>query len=101
MMQKDLCNIRNPRHHRILSSLQHLVFHEVVHIPGQLNVLADALSRLTRFVRLEGEDLSVSKPRVLSLSSNRARRAKQLHTEDPLVLNKAQVGSLDTSYLER
>ena len=71
-----------------------------MHIPGQLNVLADALSRLTRFVRLEGEELSVSKPRILGLSSNRARRAKQLHTEDPLMLNMAQVGSLDTSYLE-
>ena len=59
MLQKDICSIRNPRHHRILSSLQHLVFHEVIHIPGQLNVLADALSRLARFVRLEGEELSV------------------------------------------
>ena len=100
MLQKDICSIRNPRHHRILTSLQHLVFHEVVHIPGQLNVLADALSRLTRFMRMEGEELSVMKPRILGLSSNRARRAKELHKEDPLVLNMAQVGSLDTSYLE-
>ena len=72
----------------------------MVHIPGQLNVLADALSRLTKFVRMEGEELSVMKPRILGLSSNRARRAKELHKEDPLVLNMAQVGSLDTSYLE-
>ena len=63
-------------------------------------MLADALSRLTRFIRLEGEELSVVKPRILGLSSNRARQAKELHREDPLVLNMAQVGSLDTSYLE-
>ena len=63
-------------------------------------MLADALSRLTRFVRLEGEELSVAKPRILGLSSNKARRAKELHREHPHVLNMAQVGSLDTSYLE-
>ena len=51
-------------------------------------------------MRLEGEELSVVKPRILGLSSNRARQAKELHREDPLVLNMAQVGSLDINYLD-
>ena len=69
MLAKDICSLKNPRHFRILSSLQHIVWHEVMHIPGQLNVLADALSRLTRHLRLEGEELIVEKPPILGLSS--------------------------------
>ena len=48
MMAKDLIKIKNPKHHRILASIQHIVFAEVVHIPGSINTLADCLSRRGR-----------------------------------------------------
>ena len=54
-MGKDLIKIKN--HNRILASIQHIVFKEVVHIPGSINALADCLSRLTTHVRLEGVEM--------------------------------------------
>ena len=39
------------------------------------------------------------KPRILGLSTCKARRTHQLMTEDPLVQNLAQIGSLDPEYL--
>ena len=39
------------------------------------------------------------KPRILGLSTCKARRARQLMVEDPLVQNLAQIGSLDQEYL--
>ena len=62
MMGKDLIKIKNPKHNRILASIQHIVFKEIVHIPGSINALADCLSRLTTHVRLEGEEMRVEKP---------------------------------------
>ena len=46
MLEKDLIKITNPKHFRILSDIQAIVFHEVAYILGSANVLADALSRL-------------------------------------------------------
>ena len=100
MMGKELIKIKNPKHNRILTSVQHIVFKEVVHIPGSINALADCLSRLTTHVRMEGEEMRVEKPRILGLSSCRSRLAKQLDSEDPLVQNLASVASLDEDYLE-
>ena len=42
----------------------------------------------------------MDKPRILGISSCRARLVKQLDTEDPLVQNLASVASLDENYLE-
>ena len=66
---------------------------------GEANVLADALSRLTKHLRVEGRELENVKPRILGLSSCRARRAKQLMQTDPLVANLAQIGSLCPEYV--
>ena len=100
MLSKDLIKIKNPKHNRILTSIQHIIFREVIHISGSSNQLADCLSRLTTTVRLEGEEMKMDKPRILGLSSCRARLIKQLDTEDPLVQNLAAVASLDENYLE-
>ena len=75
------------------------MWHEVDHIPGCANVLADALSRLCKHLRIEGTEMENIKPRILGLSSCKARRTRQLMTEDPLVQNLAQIGSLDPEYL--
>ena len=99
MLEKDLIKITNPKHFRILSDIQAIVFHEVAHIPGCANVLADALSRLCRHLRIEGTEMENIKPRILGLSTCKARRARQLMVEDPLVQNLAQIGSLDQEYL--
>ena len=75
------------------------MWHEVAHIPGCANVLADALSRLCKHLRIEGTEMENIKPRILVLSTCRARRARQLMVEDLLVQNLAQIGSLDLEYL--
>ena len=53
MLEKDLIKISNPKNFRIISDIQVIVFHEVAHIPGCANVLADALSRLCRHLRAQ------------------------------------------------
>ena len=65
-----------------------------------MNVLADALSRLTKHIRLEATEMRTEKPRILGLSSCRARRARELQAEHPLVQNLAAVGSLDPEYIQ-
>ena len=75
------------------------MWHEVAHIPGCANVLADALSGLYKHLRIEGTEMENIKPRILGLSTCRARRARQMMVKDPLVQNLAQVGSLDLEYL--
>ena len=37
---------------------------EVTYIPGEANILANALSRLTKHLRVEGRELENIKPRV-------------------------------------
>ena len=96
MMDKDLISIKNPKHFRILSDLQLITRHEVAHI----HVLADALSKLTRHLRLEGTELTAVKSMILGLSSCKARRARELMVEDPLVENLATIGSLDQEYID-
>ena len=39
------------------------------------------------------------KPRILGLSTNKVRRARQILQEDPLVVNLGQIASLDQEYL--
>ena len=75
------------------------MFHEVAYIPGEANVLADALSRLCKYLRIEGKEMENIKPRILGLSTCRVRRTRQLMQQDPLVENLAQIGSLDQEYL--
>ena len=76
-----------------------MTFHKVTYIPGEANVLADALSRLTRHLRVEGRELENIKPRILGLSTCQARRARQMMHTDPLVSNLAKIGSLCPEYL--
>ena len=82
-----------------MSDIQAIVWHEVAHIPGCANVLADALSRLCKHLKIEGTEMENIKPRILGLSTYKAKRTCQLMTEDPLVQNLAQIGSLDPEYL--
>ena len=72
MLEKDLIKITNPKHFRILGDIQAIVFHKVAYIPGSANVLADALSRLCRHLRIEGKEMENIKLRILGLSTCRA-----------------------------
>ena len=100
MMMKNICEVKNPRHMRMLSEIQGFQFAKVQHIPGKNNKLADALSRLTQLVSRTNflPDID-SKPRILELSKKASTRSGQLMKEDPLVLALAEAGSLDAEYL--
>ena len=100
MLEKSICEVRNPRHMRMLSEIQGFQFAEVQHIAGKNNKLADALSRLTKLVSRTNFLPEVdSKPRVLPLSKKASTRSSQLMKEDPLVLALAEAGGLDADYL--
>ena len=43
--------------------------------------------------------MEIVKPRILGLSTCKARRARQLMQKDPLVVNLAQIGSLCPEYV--
>ena len=99
-MAKNICEIKNPRHMRMLSEIQGFRFENIQHIPGRNNKLADALSRLTKLVSRTNflPDID-SKPRILEFSKKASTRSGQLMKEDPLVLALAEAGSLDAEYL--
>ena len=101
MMEKNVCEVRNPRHMRMLSEIQGFQFAEVQHIAGKNNKLADALSRLTKLVSRTNflPEVDNFKPRVLPLSKKASTRSGQLMKEDPLVLSLAEAGGLDADYL--
>ena len=72
MYAKDITKVSNPKHLRIMTEIQCVTFHEVTYIPGEANVLADALSRLTRHLRVEGRELRKYKAphsRIIYMSS--------------------------------
>ena len=50
MLEKNISDIKNPKHMRMLCELQTFQFQTMRHIPGKSNRLSDALSRLTRLV---------------------------------------------------
>ena len=100
MMDKNICEIKNPKHMRMMNEIQGFRFETMQHIPGKSNRLADALSRLTKLVSrtifLPGID---SKPRILEFSKIASTMSGQLMKEDPLVLALAEAESLDPEYL--
>ena len=99
-MDKNICEIKNPKHMKMMSEIQGFRFESMQHIPGKSNRLADALSRLTKLVSRTNFVPEISnKPRILNFSKKASTRSGQLMREDPLVLALAEAGSLDPEYL--
>ena len=50
MLDKNISEIKNPKHMKMMSEIQSFRFESMKHITGKSNRLADALSRLTKLV---------------------------------------------------
>ena len=98
MLEKPIANICNRRHMKILSNLLNYRF-STSHVPGVSNRVADALSRLCRRV-VQTVHYPVQMPCILSLSKRAAVHAKQLEVMDPLVMELADIGATDESYVQ-
>merc|ERR1711895_170251 len=100
MLDKNICEIKNPKHMKMMSKIQSFRFESMKHIPGKSNRLADALSRLTKLVsRTNFVPEISSKPKILNFSKNASSKTGHLMREDPLVPALAEAGSLDPDYL--
>ena len=100
MLDKNISDIKNPQHMKMLCELQTFQFQSMRHIPGKSNRLTDALSRLTKLVsRTNFAPMINSKPKILNFSKKATARTGHLMREDPLVLAMAEAGSLDPNYL--
>ena len=61
MMRKNIADVKNPQHRKMLCEIQAFNFQTVRHFPGKSNKLTDALSRLTRLVSRTNFDPLVNK----------------------------------------
>ena len=64
------------------------------------NRVADALSRLCKEVSTYSFKYDRKLPRLMTISTRRALRAKQVETEDPLVAKLAETGAEDPEYID-
>ena len=62
--------------------------------------MADALSRLCKEISTYSFKYERQLPRLMTISTRRALRAKQVETEDPLVAQLAETGAEDPEYIE-
>ena len=70
------------------------------YIRGKHNRVADALSRLCKSICSYSYSYEKNIPRLMTLSTRRALRAKQVEKEDPLVLQIGEHGSEDAEYVD-
>ena len=70
------------------------------YIRGKHNRVADALSRLCKSMCSYSYSYEKNIPRLMTLSTRRALRAKQVEKEDPLVLQIGEHGSEDAEYVD-
>ena len=100
MLEKNISDIKNPQHMRMLCELQTFQFQSMRHVPGKSNRLSDALSRLTRLVsRTNFAPLINRKPTIFNFCKKASTRTGHLMQEDPLVVALAEAGNLDPNYL--
>ena len=70
------------------------------YIRGKDNRVADALSRLCKEISTYLFKYERQLPRLMTISTRRALRAKQVETEDPLVAQLAETGAEDPEYID-
>ena len=70
------------------------------YIRGKYNRVADALSRLCKEISTYSFKYERQLPRLMTISTRRALRAKQVETEDPLVAQLAEIGAEDPEYID-
>ena len=70
------------------------------YIRGKDNRVADVLSRLCKEISTYSFKYERQLPRLMTISTRRALRAKQVETEDPLVAQLAETGAEDPEYIE-
>ena len=100
MLSKHTADIENRSLQKILERASNYAW-ETKYIRGVDNKIADALSRLCKEVSTYSFKYDRKLPRLMSISTRKALRAKQIETEDPLVVRLAETGAEDPEYLDR
>ena len=95
---KSLADIENKKIQKIMERAANYNW-KLTHIRGTRNKICDAFSRLCNQVCLYSHYYETPTPRLLPLSKRATVRTKQLETDDPLVVNIADLGNLDVEYL--
>ena len=70
------------------------------YIKGKDSRVAEALSRLCKEISTYSFKYDRQLPRLMTISTKKALRAKQVDIEDPLVAQLAEVGAEDPEYIE-
>ena len=99
MLSKHTADIENRSLQKILERASNYSWLPK-YIRGVDNRVADALSRLCKEVSTYSFKYDRKLPRLMTISTRRALRAKQVETEDPLVARLAETGAEDPEYID-
>ena len=99
MLSKHTADIENRSLQKILERASNYSW-DPKYIRGVDNRVADALSRLCKEVSTYSFKYDRKLPRLMSISTRKALRAKQVETEDPLVVKLAETGAEDPEYID-
>ena len=98
-LSKHTADIENRSLQKILESASNYSW-LLKYIRGKDNRVADALSRLCKEISTYSFKYERQLPRLMTISTRRALRARQVETEDPLVAKLAETGAEDPEYIE-
>merc|ERR1711872_283952 len=98
-LNKHTADIENRSLQKILERASNYSW-QPKYIRGKDNRVADALSRLCKEVSTYSFEYDRKLPRLMTISTRKALRAKQVETKDPLVCKLAEIGAEDAEYLD-
>ena len=98
-LNKHTADIENRSLQKILERASNYSW-QPKYIRGVDNRVADALSRLCKEVSTYSFKYDRKLPRLMTISTRKALRVKQVETEDPLIAKLAETGAEDPEYID-
>ena len=99
MVKQTHCRYRKQKSSENPRKSNQLLLVTQIH-PSKDKSVADALSRVYKEISTYSFKYERQLPRLMTISTRRALRAKQVETEDPLVAKLAETGAEDPEYIE-